>query len=75
MDSSVEAREYGWIDSSDSNYKTDLFIEEYDSDLLSSDDDEVPFARHGPIVEPDLANLASQRDFWNLGAIEFNLDY
>lgn len=44
-------------------WSTDLFIEEQDSDLLSSDDDEVPFARHGPTVETDPAHLALQRDF------------
>ena len=75
MDSSVEARECGWTNSSDSNYSTNLFIEEQDSDLLSSDDDEVPFARHGPTVETDPAHLALQHDFWILCVIGFILDY
>jgi len=56
-------------------WSTDLFIEEQDSDLLSSDDDEVPFARHGPTFETDPAHLALQRDFWILCVIGFILDY
>lgn len=27
------------------------------------EDDEVSFARHGPVVEPDQENIASQRGF------------
>lgn len=53
MDDHVEAREYGWTDSGDSNISAELFAEELDSDLLSSDDDEITFAQHGSIVEPD----------------------
>ena len=52
-----------------------LFVEELESDLLPSDKDEVPFARHGPVVEPDLEDLVVQRDFWSSYAIGFLLDY
>ena len=47
MDSDIEAREYGWTGSSDTNYSLDMASEELESDLLSSDSDEIPFARHG----------------------------
>lgn len=75
METNIEAREYGWTDSSDSNVSEDLFAKELESHLLSSEDDEVLFARHGPVVEPDLEDVALQRDFWNCCAIGFLLDY
>lgn len=50
-------------------------MEEWESDLLSNDDDEVPFARHGPIINPDPEDVAAQRDFWSRYAIGFLLDY
>lgn len=43
------AREYGWTDSNDTNYSVDLASEEMESDLLSSDEDKIPFARRGPL--------------------------
>lgn len=75
IDNHIEAREYGWTDNSDSNISDDLFEEELESDLLSSDDDEISFALHGPVVVPDLDEIAIQRDFWNFCAIGFILDY
>ncbi|KAL0014776.1 hypothetical protein SO802_001845 [Lithocarpus litseifolius] len=75
MENHIQAREYGWTDSSDSDFSADLFSEERESDLLSSEDDEIPFARHGPIVDPDQEEIAIQRNFWNLCAIGFLLDY
>lgn len=62
-------------DSSDSDFSDDLYAEEQQSDLLSSEDDEVPFASHGPLVHPDPEEVAIQRNFWNLCAIGFILDY
>ena len=47
MNNDIEPREYGWIDNSDTNYSLDMATEELESDLLSSDFDEIPFARHG----------------------------
>ena len=35
----------------------------------------MPFARHGPLVHSDPEEIAIQRDFWNLCAIGFILDY
>ena len=35
----------------------------------------MPFARHGPLVHSDLEETTIQRDFWNLCAIGFILDY
>ena len=75
MDSDIEAREYGWTDSSDTNYNLDMASEERESDLLSSDSDEIPFARHGPIVYPDPEDVATQCDFWSHCAIGFLLEY
>ena len=75
MDTHIEAKEYGWTDSSDSDINDDLLEEELGSDLLSSNEDEIPFARHGPIVVPDLEEVSIQRDFWSSCAIGFILDY
>lgn len=66
---------FGWTDSSSSDISSDLFVEELESDLLPSEEEEVPFARHGPVVEPDLEVLATQRDFWSRCAIGYLLDY
>ena len=63
MDTHIEAREYGWTDNSDSDISDDLLEEELGSDLLSSNEDEIPFARHGPIVVPDPEEVSIQRDF------------
>ena len=60
METHILAREYGWTDSSDSDFSADLFAEEQESDLISSEGDEVPFARHGPLVHPDLEEIAIQ---------------
>lgn len=75
MERNIQPREYGWTDSSDTNISVGLLEEELEPDLLSSEDDEVPFTRHGPIVEPDPKDIAIQRGFWNFCAIGFILDY
>ena len=75
MDNNINVQEYGWTDSNDSNFSIDLFEEEMEPDLLSSDEDEVPFARHGPLVIPDAEDVASQREYWNFCAIGFIMDY
>ena len=59
MDDHIVPREVGWTDSSSSNISSDLFAEELELDLLPREEDEVPFARHGPLVEPDLEDLAT----------------
>lgn len=46
MDTNIATREYGWTNSSDFDISFDLFAEELDTDLVPSDEDEVPFARH-----------------------------
>lgn len=48
--------------------------EEMESDLLSSED-EIPSAKHGPIIRPDQEDVVAQREFWNRFAIGFLLDY
>ena len=40
-----------------------MISEEIESDLQSYDEDEVPFARHGPVLEADFEEVAIQRDF------------
>nr|POF19576.1 hypothetical protein CFP56_40242 [Quercus suber] len=42
---------------------------------MPSDEDEILFMRHGPIVEPGPEVLAAPRDFWSFYAIGFLLDY
>ena len=63
VDDHIVPRKVGWIDSSSSDISFDLFAEELESNLLPSEKGEVPFARHGPVVEPNLEDLATQRDF------------
>ena len=65
MDDHIVPREVSWTDSSSSDISSDLSVEELEFDLLPSEEDEVPFARHGPVVEPDFEDLATQRDFWS----------
>lgn len=75
MDNNIAPRDVGWTDSSDSDINSDLLDEELESDLLPSDEDEVPFARHGPVVELDSEDVVAQKEFWNHCAIGFLLDY
>ena len=49
MESNIHSREYGWTNSSNSNIS---------DDFLSNEEDEVPFARHEPIVKPDPEDTA-----------------
>lgn len=72
---SFTAREYGWTESSESGVIAKLFADEVESDYRSSDEDENPFARHGPVLVPDPEEITIQRDFWNSCAIGFILDY
>ncbi|KAF3968912.1 hypothetical protein CMV_007251 [Castanea mollissima] len=68
-------REFGWTESSGSDISVDPFAD--DSDLLSqsNEDDEAPFARHGPIIEADPNDVNMQREFWSHCAMGFILDY
>lgn len=54
----IEDREYGWIDNSDSDTSGELFEEELKSNLMSTNEDEIPFARHGLVVMLDLEEVA-----------------
>nr|POF08331.1 hypothetical protein CFP56_55104 [Quercus suber] len=71
MDDNIAPREVGWTNSSDFDIISDMFAEELESDLLPSEEEEVLFARHGLVVEPDLEDLVIQRDFWSCCAIGF----
>ena len=44
-------------------------------DLISSDEEETPFVRHGPHIKLDADDVAVQRAFWERCAIGFLLDY
>ena len=69
------AREYGWTESSGSNISVGPFTEASDASFQTSDENETPFARHGPVLEADMDNLNMQRDLWSHCAIGFLLDY
>ena len=58
----IIAREYSWTESSDLEECNGLFGDESsDSLYLSNEDDEVPFTRHGPIIEAPPSKLSVQR--------------
>lgn len=42
MDDNIVLREYGWTDTSDTYYSVDLVVEEMESNLISSDEEETP---------------------------------
>lgn len=63
METHIQAREFGWTDSNDSDFSIDPFAEDQESDWLSSEEEEVPFARHGPLVHPNPEEIEIQRDF------------
>ena len=44
-------------------------------DILPSEEEEVPFARHGSVIKPDLEDVGDQGTFWNCCAIGYLLDY
>ena len=66
---------FGWSKSSGSEVSSGPLIEESKSDSLGSEDDEAPFARHGPVLEADHENVDMQREFWSHFAFGFVLDY
>lgn len=53
MANSFDTREYGWTQSSDSEESIGLIDDELDSKYRSSDDEKVPFTRHGPVINPN----------------------
>ena len=69
------AREYGWTESSGSDISVGPFTEASDASSQTSDENETPFARHGPVLEADMDNLNMQRDLWSHCTIGFLLDY
>ena len=77
MDHRINEREFGWIKSSDSAAGE----EEYDGDLDMDDssnselDLHAPLARLGPTIRANHEDLAMQREYWNMCAIVFLLDY
>ena len=75
MDDNIVSREYGWTDSNDIDYSFDLAVEEMESNMISSDEEETPFARHGPYIRLDADDVVVQRAFWECCAIGFLLDY
>lgn len=77
MASNVQDREFGWTESSES----DQSLEEYDGDLdmAESFDDDLDLhsllARHGLVLQAIAENLDNQREYWQMCAIAFLLDY
>ncbi len=77
MDDTIREREFGWIESSES----DQSAEEYDGDLdmaESYDEDldlHAPLAHHGPIIRAASPDLTAHREYWSMCAIAFLLDY
>ena len=63
MDDFFNTKEYVWTESSDSDINSDLIADDSDTDSQTSVEFEVPFARHGPIIEANPFDLSSQRDF------------
>ena len=63
MDDPILSREFGWTESSESDVSDDPFANEVDFDFQSSEEDKVPFARHGPLLEADIEELCMQREF------------
>lgn len=75
MDDFFNAREYRWIESNDSKINIDPLAEDSESVSGSNGDNEVPFARHGPLIKADPSDLSSHKEFWGNCAIGFILDY
>lgn len=73
-DSSV-LMDFAWIESSGSDDGEDPFVDESDQSSLSTDDLEVPFVRHGPLIEVDPDSVNMQRLFWGHCAMGYVLDY
>lgn len=63
MDDFFNAREYRWTENSDSEISNDPLAEDLESDSRSSGGNDVPFARHGPLIEADPFDLSNQREF------------
>lgn len=74
MVDNIQVREYRWTDSSESGASAELFADELEFDYQSSEE-EIPFAGHGPIVEPPISEVETQCDFWHMSTIGFILDY
>lgn len=63
MDDIFTTREYGWTECNGSKNSSDPLVEETKLDSGSSGDQDIPFSRHGPIIDDDLADLANQKEF------------
>ena len=63
MDNYFIVREYGWTKSYDSEVNAEQFANEVESDLQSNEGEEIPFVRHGPMLEADLEEINMQCDF------------
>lgn len=50
MDDPFNFRDFGWTEINGSNSSADLFADEVESDFHFGDDEEIPLARHGPVV-------------------------
>ena len=57
MDDNIVLREYGWTDTSDTYYSVDLVVEEMESNLISSDEEETPLSKHEPHIRPNADDI------------------
>ena len=53
-------REFGWTESSGSEISVGPLMEEFDASSQESEGSEMPFSRHGPVLEADAKNLHMQ---------------
>ena len=63
MDEFFNTRKYGWTESSDSDISIDPLADDLELDSGSSGGNEVPFARHGPLIKVDPFDLSNQKEF------------
>ena len=77
MEDNIQEREFGWTESSESDFSAEEYVGELDM-ADSSDDDldlHAPLARHGLIIRANPQDLALQREYWSMCATAFLFDY
>lgn len=59
MDDPFDPREFGWTENCESGISNDLFADEIELNYQPSEDEELPFVRHGLVLEADPKELCS----------------
>ena len=57
MSDHIPVRDYTWSERSGSKVSANPFTDESDQESHGSEEDEAPFAQHGPIIEVDLDEI------------------